>query len=74
LEEDKDSEDHSALYDKYLKLTLVLQEECDSKFNDMIDRMTRELQENGLSLDAVDEARQQYEAEKQEQISSLSLE
>ena len=74
LEEDKASEDHSALYDKYLNLTLALQEECDSKFNDIIDRMTGELKENGLPPDAVDEARQQYEAEKQEQISSLSLE
>ncbi len=74
LEEDKASEDHSALYDKYLNLTLALQEECDSKFNDIIDRMTGELKENGLPPDAVDEARQQYETEKQEQISSLSLE
>lgn len=71
LEEDKDSKDDSEFYSKYMNSALVIQQECDSKFNDIIERMKEELLENNLPLGAVDKARKQYESEKKEQINRL---
>lgn len=51
---------------KYLKLGNALEDACDDSFNKVLEQMQRELAENGLPVNAVKEAKTQYEKEKSE--------